>query len=232
MERLGSTALQMFIWCEVLIGLSLLSAVVVGSDQEHCLVPAPSDEDTNPCPPWFISRPIVGDNSTVACFCGPTTPGIMCDLQTCNTSLSIEHCLTYDPVTKTQVGGACQFQSNPDLKTSLSMHITELNDFMCGKFNREGQLCGKCKRGFGPTILTLSPKCANCTAENYGWAMYLVLEFLPITVFYLFVVIFQVSATAGPLNAFIFVQQHLKFVLTRILATVKTDWSLTTLWLP
>ena len=207
MERLGSTALQMFSWCEVLIGLSLLPAVVVGSDQDHCLVPAPSDEDTNPCPPWFVPQQIVGDNSTVACFCGPTTPGITCDPQTCNTSLSIDHCLTYDPVTKTQVGGTCQFQSSPDLKTCLPVHISELNDFMCGKFNREGQLCGKCKKGFGPAILTLSPKCANCTAENYGWAIYVVLEFLPITVFYLFIVIFQVSGTAGPLNAFIFSAQ-------------------------
>ena len=54
--------LQLFIWFEVLFGLLCLAAVAPGSDQEHCFVPAPSDEDTDPCPPWFIRQEIAGDN--------------------------------------------------------------------------------------------------------------------------------------------------------------------------
>ena len=199
--------LQLFIWIEVLFGLLCLSAVVAGSDQEHCFVPAPSDEDTDPCPPWFIQREIAGDSTTVECVCGPQTDGIVCNPKTCNTSLHIEYCITYDSATRTQVVGACQFQSNPNFMTTLPSHIQELNEFMCGQFNREGQLCGKCKPGYGSTPLSLDPTCVNCTTMSYGWALYLALEFLPITVFYAVIVVFQVSAMSGPLNAFIFSAQ-------------------------
>ena len=69
------------LWPVVLL---CLSAVVVGSDQQHCSVPAPSDEDTDPCP-------------------SPQTNEVICDPKTCNTSLHIQYCMTYDPATKTQV---------------------------------------------------------------------------------------------------------------------------------
>ena len=59
-----------------------------------------------------------------------------------------------------------------------------------------------CKKGYGPALFT-NYECEKC----YGWALYLLLEFLPITVFYLVIVTFQVSATSGPLNVFIFSAQ-------------------------
>ena len=203
MEMFRLAVLQLFIWCEVLVGLLCLPAVVADSDQEHCFVPAPNDEDTDPCPPWFIQQEIAGDNTTVECVCGPPTEGIVCNPKTCNISLHIDYCITYDSATRTQVVGACQFQSNPNFMTTLPTHIKKLNEFMCRHFNREGQLCGKCKPGYGSAILSFDPMCVNCTTKAYGWALYLTLEFLPITVFYMVIVIFQVSATSGPLNVFI-----------------------------
>ena len=221
---------QLLVWFEVLIGLLALSAFVyAGSDQEHCFVPAPSDEDTDLCPPWFIQQEIAGDNATVECVCGPPTDGIVCNPKTCNTSLHIEYCITYDSATRTQVVGACQFQSNPNFMTTLPTHIKELNEFMCGHFNREGQLCGKCKPGYGSAILSLDPMCVNCTTKGYGWGLYLAVEFLPITVFYMVIVIFQVSATSGPLNAFIFSAQIIVTTInvnkTQILAYSTQPWS-------
>ena len=207
-EMFGLVILQLFIWCEVLVGLICLSAVAAGSDQEHCFVPAPSVEDTDPCPPWFIPQNKTASfNATVECVCGPQTDGIVCNPKTCNTSLHFEYCITYDSATRTQVVGVCQFQSNPNFMTMLPSHVQELNEFMCGQFNREGQLCGKCKPGYGSAPLSLDLACVNCTAMSYGWALYLALEFLPITVFYTVIVVFQVSATSGPLNAFIFSAQ-------------------------
>ena len=202
----------LFLLCEVLFGLLCLSAVVAGNDQEHCSVPAPSDEDTDPCPPWFIQHEIAGDNTTVECSCGLPTIGVICDPKTCNTSLQIQHCLSYNPVTRAQVVGFCIFESIPEKIISLPPNISELNDFMCGHFNREGQLCGTCIKGYGPALFT-NYECAECSTKNYGWALYLLLEFLPITVFYLVIVTFQVSATSGPLNVFIFTAQLIASVL-------------------
>ena len=211
MENCWLVVLQLFLWCEVLFGLLCLSAVVAGSDQEHCSVPAPSDEDTDPCPPWFIQ--IAGDNTTVECSCGPQTHGVICDPKTCNTSLQIQYCMSYNPVTRTQVVGFCLFESMLERIIDLPPNVSKLNDFMCGHFNREGQLCGTCKKGYGPALFT-NYECAECSTKSYGWALYLLLEFLPITVFYLVIVTFQVSATSGPLNVFIFSAQLIAYTLT------------------
>ena len=94
----------------------------------------------------------------------------------------------------------------PEKIPSLPPNVSELNDFMCGHFNREGQLCGDCKKGYGPALFT-NYECAKCSTKNYGWTLYLLLEFLPITVFYLVIATFQVSATSGLLNVFIFSAQ-------------------------
>ena len=209
MKMFRLAVLQLFIWFEVLLGLLCLAAVAAGSDQEHCFVPAPSDEDTDPCPPWFIPQEIAGDNTTVECVCGPQTNGIVCNPwpKTCNTSLLFHYCITYNPVKRTQAVGICFFESKSEFKTMLPSNVSELNDFMCGYFNRGGQLCGACKKGYGPALLTYDLQCAKCSSQNYGWALYLLVGFLPITLFYLIIVMFQVSATSGPLNAFIFSAQ-------------------------
>ena len=213
MEMFRLVVFQMLIWCDVLFGLLCLPAVVAGSDQGHCFVPAPNDEDTDPCPPWFIQQEIAGDNTTVECVCGPPTDGIVCNPKTCNTSLLFQYCITYNPITKTQAVGICFFESKSDFMTTLPSNVSELNNFMCGYFNREGQLCGACKKGYGPALLTYDLQCAKCSSQNYGWALYLLIGFLPITVFYLVIVMFQVSATSGPLNAFIFSAQVITSVI-------------------
>ena len=214
MEMFRLVFMQLFIWCEVLFGLLCLPAVVAGSDQEHCFVPAPSDEDTEPCPPWFIlQNKTASSNTTVECVCGPPNYGIRCHPKTCDTSLRIQQCLTYNPVTRTQVIGFCLFENLTEIMTTLPSNVSELNDFVCGSFNRDGQLCGACKKGCGPALLT-DFKCAKCSSQNYGWALYLLIGFLPITVFYLVIVMFQVSATSGPLNVFIFSAQIIASVMS------------------
>ena len=115
---------------EILFGLLCLSAVVASSGQEHCSVPAPSDEDTDPCPPWFIQHEIAGDNTTVECSCGPPTHGVICDPKTYNTSLQIQYCMSYNPVTRAQVVGFCLFESMLERIIALPSNVSELNDFV------------------------------------------------------------------------------------------------------
>ena len=93
--------------------------------------------------------------------------------------------------------------------TTLPSNVSELNTYICGFFNREAQLCGACKKGYGPGLFTYDMQCAKCSSQNHGWTLYLLLGFLPITVFYLAVHcdVFQVSATSGPLSAFTFSAQ-------------------------
>ena len=82
----------------------------------------------------------------------------------------------------------------------------ELNDKVCGPFNREGLLCSKCKPGYGPTPYSWSLKCEKCRDEHVGWfwLLYLVLELVPLTVFYLMVILLNIHVTSPPFTAFVF----------------------------
>ncbi len=83
----------------------------------------------------------------------------------------------------------------------------ELNDAVCGPFNREGLLCSKCKPGYGPPMYSTNLKCEKCHDDKHSgwlWLLYLMLELVPLTVFYFLVIIFNIRATAPPFTAFIF----------------------------
>ena len=58
-------------------------------------------------------------------------------------------------------------------------------------------------------------KCANCSRLSTGYAisLYLVLEFIPITLFFICVVIFRLDITAGPLLGYVLFCQVCVFVI-------------------
>ena len=89
----------------------------------------------------------------------------------------------------------------------LPDNITELNDYMCGPMNRKDLLCKDCIDGFGPSVTSLGYKCSNCTDVWYGIPLYLAVELVPITLFYLIILIFKVHLTSAPMVLFIFYSQ-------------------------
>ena len=93
----------------------------------------------------------------------------------------------------------------------LPQKVSLLNDSLCGKINRRGALCGKCKRGYGPVVNSDSFTCKNCSTSEtkYHWAFYVLTEFLTITIFFFIVVFFNIAVTSAPANAFIFFAQIL-----------------------
>ena len=84
-----------------------------------------------------------------------------------------------------------------------------VNDQICGPLNRKGILCGRCKDGYIPPIhgYTLN-KCIKCDSkEGYSWIPVLLYNLLPVTIFLIVVLIFNVSATSGAMNFFVFFAQ-------------------------
>ena len=96
------------------------------------------------------------------------------------------------------------FNQNPALVdgmyTELPENKSELNDYMCGPMNRKGRICSECIDGFAPSFTGFGYECANCTGVWYGIPLYLFLEFVPITLFYLAVLVLQISVTSSPLT--------------------------------
>ena len=84
-----------------------------------------------------------------------------------------------------------------------------LNSSMCDDLDREKILCSSCKEGYGVAIYSGSWYCTPCTLGGYAWLLYIALETVPVTVFFLVVVFFNVRATSPPMTGFILFNQML-----------------------
>ena len=115
----------------------------------------------------------------------------------------------------TLVSGECIYcGSDPNLVAQgeyikLPNNPNEIDMALCYPLNRTGFLCGRCRDGFGPAVNSKYLQCVNCTdgVERYTWVFYILTEFVPITILLVFIVMFNISVTSGPGNAFIFFAQ-------------------------
>ena len=93
----------------------------------------------------------------------------------------------------------------------LPNNISELNQYMCDPLNRKNYLCSDCKSGYGPAIISESASCVNecysCKDTWYNVLLYLSLNFIPLTLFYLLILVFQVRLTSAPMTCFIMYSQ-------------------------
>ena len=110
--------------------------------------------------------------------------------------------------------GNCVYNCNnikSDLSNSayhvLPKSVSKLNEVMCGKFNRNGTLCGKCRDGFSPLAYSFNMTCVKCPNGRSNWWKYVLSAFLPLTVFYFIVVFCKINATSSPLHGFIYYNQ-------------------------
>ena len=93
----------------------------------------------------------------------------------------------------------------------------QLNDFMCGPMNRIGSyLCSDCINGFGPSMSMVEHPydCYRCRDNWHGVILYLVIVLVPVTLFYLIILFFQISFTSAPLPCFIMYSQLTSIVFT------------------
>ena len=93
-------------------------------------------------------------------------------------------------------------------------------DRICNQLNRTGQLCGRCSEGYAPAVYSYGSQCVKCTHYKHNWIKYLVIAYLPVTLFYVFVVMFKFNAMSLSMIAYIFVCQIVSSpAFSRILTT-------------
>ena len=108
-----------------------------------------------------------------------------------------------------------QFRQSYSIFHYSMENATKVNDDICSGHNsvidthREGRFCGRCKEGYG--LAAYSYHYTNCIPCNdYGyknWLIYFTVALLPLTLFYIFMVIFRVSFTSSYINGYVFVIQ-------------------------
>ena len=162
------------------------------------------------CPPWFTAN-----TNSCDCVCGNTLHGIIyCSSN--RTFLSICYCMSFNGDVNNTVVGACLYTCKP-LHSPQPLHYpipstTEELNKSCSYVNRDGQLCGSCKDGFVLPVYSYDLKCINSTACPYSrssrqWAKYFAVSLLPLTLFYMVVVSFRVSAVSPQMEGFVFTSQ-------------------------
>ena len=162
----------------------------------------------NDCPSWFVPD----NTSSTGCLCYNSREEVKCGSDF--TLLHLGFCMTYDNTTETTEYGPCPYLAHYNTAdvdhlfyTRLPHNVSLLNQFMCGPLNREGPLCERCKDGYGTALYSYTLECSKCWGHGYGWVLYYLLEFIPITVLYLLVVVFHIQATSSPLSALVFMSQ-------------------------
>ena len=155
------------------------------------------------CPTWFYYN-------NVTCECGHLfDEKIRCNQLEGKTEIADGFCATSTEQEGLYYAGYCPLrhtENNTDrMFSEMPSDPDLLNDTMCGPYNRKGLLCGRCIDGYGPAVYSFDRKCANCSKISTGSAisLYLFLELIPITLFFVCVVIFHFNITAGPLLGYV-----------------------------
>ena len=130
--------------------------------------------------------------------------------------LRLDYCMTLDTHNKTTVGVChrASYNGNQTFRGAFRLlpHDPDLlEETQCKPNNREGLLCATCIPGYGEPVTSLTPKCVKCSSYPTFLAalLYLVIELLPITVFFIIIVFLRISIFSGPLMGyFIFCQTY------------------------
>ena len=140
------------------------------------------------CHPWMFRNKTSG-----ACKCSDIPyRAVLCDPTIPRTSVHKCYCMTYNHEQNVTELGRCLFQCSHSVNTvyyKIPQNKSDLNNYTCGKANRDSVLCGECKPGFSPLVYSYELKCMNYTGMSYNWIKYIAVAYIPLTFFFLFVVL-------------------------------------------
>ena len=165
------------------------------------------------CPTWFVC------NSENNCQCGDTHDNaVVCDNKLKESAVLDCNCETYDKRNQSTYAGLCFYNcqnSNPEkmmdyVYTRLPRKPEELlNKSACTHFHRTGLLCGDCEEEHSPFVLSYSLSCVRCPNGHKNWWKFVLAGFVPLTFFYVFIVIFNINVTSSRLHGVVWFSQTL-----------------------
>ena len=223
---------------KTLNGQILPGQQIYSNDSNFCgsILPKRNDScsrsrTTDSCPTWFICS----HTRSGKCRCGPNySDGIKCDERTMISA--VLNCYCVIRVKNEMYVGLCFYNCERPVTDKEYQTIyhdisnkSELNDHMCGRFNRTGIGCGECQPGTSPLVLSYNLSCVNCPNGHKNWWKYVVFGFTPLTVFYLFIMFFNINVTSSRLHGFILFSQALSTpALVRIILLAVENTPITT----
>ena len=172
-------------WCYHLLIVKLSLCSVLATD--------------NSCPTWYYYN-----NATGQCECGSLP---FCSSDGNQVEISIQDRATSSGQEEDYYIGSCPLvhtvNSTNRLYSEMPTNVSQLDEVMCGPYNRRGLLCGECKDGYGPAVYSFDMTCANCLWSRYAISLYLFLQFVLTTLIFLCFVVFRFNITSGPLLGYV-----------------------------
>ena len=177
------------------------------------LVPPALSDSNYTCPTWFYFS-----NITQRCECGVSSGGVNCYQQAMVVTMEFDYCATFSGQEGVFYAGYCpysyKFNHSNEWYSLLTGDPDLLNEAMCGPYNRRGLLCGECVDGYGPGVYTFDRKCVDCSKFSMSSAicLYLLVEFVPVLLFFLCVTVFHLDLTSGPMLGYVVFCQMMSYV--------------------
>jgi hypothetical protein len=157
------------------------------------------------CPLWFIKYDTANE-----CQCGDGLGVVECDQQSKELTIETCYCMTYNNITDQTVVGFCLLNcrrsfgghhstAHHELLQILTTSKHQITEEMCGDAKRTGQLCGECLEGYGLPVYSYSLNCVSCSEAElkFNILKYITVAFLPLTLFYFFMIFFKITITSG-----------------------------------
>lgn len=183
------------------------------------------------CPAWFYYN-----NESQQCECPQLKRwGIRCNTQEMKFEVANGYCVSY--LNDVFYSGDCEYGHTGNFTDRLFSVMptdpNQLNQAMCGSYKRKGLLCSECICGYGPAIYSLDNRCTDCSRipTVLTVLLYILLEFIPILVFFILLSVFRVNITQGPLLGYVFFcQLYVLSIRTKnnfLISTTLSDQSFT-----
>lgn len=168
------------------------------------------------CPTWTV--PKMSSNTTQqGCKCGSSVGQVVyCNETNLKVSLLMGYCMTYNDETEMAYVADCplKLHHNYNLYTPLPSNVSELNNFVCSAYNRQGMVCSECKPRHGPSVYTHNLNCYKCSGLYHGWLLYIVFELFPITVLFSIMSLLHIRLTSSGANCLLFNVQMMVAILS------------------
>ena len=138
--------------------------------------------------PWFYSKN--SSNGSTVCECGsPVGYTVRCSAECQHLEVLVCYCMTYNKETASYVVEMCFcacFFASTYYPISRQVNATSQNVFVCNglHFHRDGQLCGACEDGYALPVYSYSLACVECSNYSKNWIKYILVAFLPLTLFF------------------------------------------------
>ena len=144
--------------------------------------------EASKCPTWMY----LSSRNNSSCKCGSSLRGaVYCNSRTSTVYLHKLFCIFFNEELNITLIGTCPYAIRGEtLPKSTCKHV-----------HRRGQLCGACEENHTLPVYSYYLGCVKCEHFKYRWIKFITATFLPLTVFYIIMILFRISATSSALTA-------------------------------